>query len=144
MTQNPVYIPPTLNIQHAAQVMRDKKLGSLLVYDTELRGIIVRADIIKTVVAEAKNPTETTVEEIMTEGLVTIHPDTDILDALELMGEHDIRTLPVMHKNELVGFITAKDILKINPELFELLADNIVLREEQRKTAKNPFEPRSV
>jgi CBS domain-containing protein len=142
MTRNPIVIPKTLTIQAAAKLMSEKKVGSLLVVEEEdLSGIIVRADIIREVVALAKNPAEVQVADIMTEAVFTTTPNVDILDALQLMADNDIRTLPVLKGDELVGFITAKDILKVNPELFELLSDNIVLREEERKLQYEPFEP---
>lgn len=145
MTQNPISVPPTLSLQAAAKLMTQKRVGSLLVVEQDdLVGILVRADMIREVVAQAKNPSEMTVADIMTESVYTATPDIDVLEALEIMANKDIRTLPVTNSDELVGFITAKDILKINPELFELLSDNFVLREEERKLRHSPFEPRDV
>jgi predicted transcriptional regulator len=49
------------------------------------------------------------------------------------MQENNLRHLPVLTKNKLVGLITLKDILKIEPELFETIVEDIELREEHRK-----------
>lgn len=142
MTRSPITVPRTLSIQSAAKLMSDKNVGSLLVVENdELLGILVRADIIRNVVALAKNPAEIIVSDIMTDTVFTTTPDMDVLDALEIMADRDIRHLPVLHNDELAGFITAKDIVKVNPELFELLSDSIVLREEERKLKHSPFEP---
>ena len=145
MTRKPVVIPSNLSVQDAARIMSEKSLGSLLVAEKEdLLGILVRADIIREVVAKAKNPSEVLVRDVMTQEVLVISPDKDVLDALRFMAEHDIRTVPVLEGEELVGFITAKDILKVNPELFELLSDTFVLREEERKLTLSPFEPENL
>ncbi|MBW2970751.1 CBS domain-containing protein [Candidatus Woesearchaeota archaeon] len=54
-------------------------------------------------------------------------------DSLVLMRDYNIRHLPVVHKKELVGYLTIKDILKIEPQLFELIVEKFELREEHRK-----------
>lgn len=73
----------------------------------------------------------------MATDLVTISPGKDVYDALILMRNHDIRQLPVIEKNKLVGFLTSKDILKIQPELFDLFIEKYELREEQRKLSES-------
>lgn len=145
MTRDPICIPKTLGVQVAAKIMNDKSVGSLLVTDGDLlEGIIVRADILREVVAYSRDASELSVADIMTQDLLVATQEMDVLDALTLMADHDIRTLPVLEDEELVGFITAKDILKVNPELFELISETFVLREEERKLNASPFEPRDV
>ena len=84
----------------------------------------------KTVVKTAE---KTKVEAIMIKDVITIQPDADIYDALMLIKDEDIRQLPVLDGKKLVGLLTVKDILKIQPQLFELVADKISLREESLK-----------
>ncbi|MFT4250256.1 MAG: cyclic nucleotide-binding/CBS domain-containing protein [Candidatus Woesearchaeota archaeon] len=145
MTHKPVSIPGSVSVQDAARIMSEKSVGSLLVVEeNELLGILVRADIIREVVAYGKDASSVLVEDVMTQEVLVISPEKDVLDALRFMAEHDIRTLPVLQGEELVGFITAKDILKVNPELFELLSETYVLREEKRKLRLSPFEPENL
>jgi len=73
------------------------------------------------------------VENFMEKRLITIAPEVDIFDAINMMSEYNIRHLPVMSDNKMIGFVTLKDILKIEPELFELLVDKFELRETERK-----------
>jgi signal-transduction protein with cAMP-binding, CBS, and nucleotidyltransferase domain len=62
-----------------------------------------------------------------------VSPAMDVFDALQLMKDANVRHLPVMDDNKLVGFITMKDILKVQPHLFENIVDMWALREEDRK-----------
>lgn len=134
MTRKPVSIPPNVNIQTAAKIMKDKDVGSLLVIkEEELMGIITQVDMIEKVVATAKNPEKIVVEEVMTKKLWTITPEKDIYEALTTLRDHNIRHLPVLHNKQLVGFLTMKDILRVEPQLFEMIFDSIELREEERK-----------
>lgn len=65
----------------------------------------------------------------------TIGPEKDIYDAIVLMRDKNVRHLPVMSKSTMVGFLTGKDVLKFQPQLFEVLADRIELREIERKNS---------
>ena len=143
MTRKPVTIPKNLSAKSAAQIMKQKNVGSLLVVENEeLLGILTKSDVVAEVVAEGRDPQNVNVEQIMTQAVITIQPHKDVFEALVLMKENDIRHLPVLEEDLLAGFLTIKDIIKINPELFQLIKDSIELREEERKLRTNPFEPR--
>ncbi|MBI2559074.1 CBS domain-containing protein [Candidatus Woesearchaeota archaeon] len=60
-------------------------------------------------------------------------PNDDIYDALIKMRDSNIRHLPVVENGKMVGLLTLKDVLKIEPSLFELLVEKFELREETRK-----------
>ena len=57
--------------------------------------------------------------------VVTISPEKDVFEALVTMRNNDIRHLPVVKGNELLGFLTLKDVLKIQPELFDILLEKV-------------------
>ena len=71
-------------------------------------------------------------KDIASVDITTIGPEEDVYDALRLMREHNIRQLSVVDK-QLVGFLTVKDILKIQPDLVDLWMENYEIREESRK-----------
>ncbi len=134
MTKKPVIVPPNLSVKECARIMSNYDIGSLIIASgKKLLGIITRADIISKVVSDAKDPNIVSVDKIMTCELLTITPDKDVGDAMKLLRKHDVRHLPVVDTDGLVGFLTVKDILKVQPQLFDLLVDNITLREERRK-----------
>ena len=126
MTAKPVTVTQTVTVRDASKIMRDHNVGSLLVLDGHhaLVGIIIAEDIVHRVTAESKPSAETPISEVMTRELVDVAPEADLYDAMMLMREHDIMHLPVRdgHK-KLVGFLTFKDILKIEPELFSLMEE---------------------
>ena len=122
MTQKPVTIAPGTTIQTCAQLMNSKHVGSLLVKDGPgVVGIVTEQDVVRKAVS--KNlPNTTHVDEIMEMQLVVVAPEADVTDAIMMMRDHNIRHLPVVDKKgEFVGFVTSKDILRVQPELFKLL-----------------------
>ncbi|RLE41613.1 inosine-5-monophosphate dehydrogenase [Candidatus Woesearchaeota archaeon] len=134
MTYEPITISPDTPLEEAAKIMKRKDVGSLIVKDDErLKGIITEWDIVRKVVATGNDPKNTRVKDIMVTNVITISPNADIYDALVRMRNNDIRHLPVVQRGKLVGFITIKDILKIQPELFDILVDRWELREEEEK-----------
>ena len=56
-----------------------------------------------------------------------------MFEALIRMRDLNIRHLPVVDDKKLIGLLTLKDVLKIEPQLFELLVEKFELREEGRK-----------
>ena len=137
MTKKPVVVSPDTTIQRCAQKMTINDVGSLLVKDTKLRGIITDEDIVRKIVSKGINPNATTVADHMATKLFTTTPEVDIFEALMLMMEEDIRQLPVMDEKNMIGLLTLKDILKLEPELFDLIVDKMNVKEEEHKPFEN-------
>ena len=134
MTQSPITVGPDTKVEKCASEMKKNKVSTLIIKeDKELVGVVSEKDIIRKVIAEGKNPIGMPVRDIMVTSIITIEPDKDMHDALRKMRDMDVRHLPVIHNGELVGLLTMKDALKIEPQLFELMVEKIRLREESRK-----------
>ena len=134
MTTHPITVSKDTTIAECANIMREKHVGSLIVLENHnLVGIITEQDIVRKAVAEQKNPLATRAESVMEKEIITISPQKDIFEALTKMRDYNIRHVPVVDKEKLVGFLTIKDVLKIQPQLFELIAEKFELREEARK-----------
>lgn len=134
MTKKPVTVSPDCSIKECAQIMATHKVGSLIIRkNNKLLGIIKERDIVRSVVLENKSPKKALVKDYMVKKVITITPEVDIYDALVKMRDRDVRLLPVLNKNKLIGLLTVKDILKIQPSLFDLLAEKLILKEEERK-----------
>ena len=75
--------------------------------------------------------------------LVTIKPSADVHDAMRLMKKKKFRRLPVTIKKKVIGYLTLKDILRIQPELFEISQKGYTIKEQteklKRKKAGEPF-----
>lgn len=135
MTCQPVTLTPDTSVSECSKVMADKHVGSIIVAENErLLGIVTEQDIVRKAVASGLRAADTPLKAVMSPKLLTISPDKDVFDALKFMGDKNLRHLPVVDKKgKLVGYITGKDILKLQPQLFEILADKIELREQERK-----------
>ena len=134
MTTDPVKVRGTVSIPDCALLMKEKHVGALLVVENNLlKGIITEQDIVRRLVAEGLDPKHTIAEDILSRRIYTIRPGDDIFEALMIMKDENVRHITVMEKGTLLGLVTAKDILKIEPQLFELLAEKIELKEESRK-----------
>src|SRR3989338_4208303 len=133
MTINPVSVDPCITLLECAKVMSEKHVGTVVIKDNEHSlGILSEQDIVRKAVAKGISANKK-VREFMETKLITIFPDADIYDALIKMRDNNIRHLPVIEDNNMVGLLTIKDILKIEPELFELIVEKFELREESRK-----------
>jgi signal-transduction protein with cAMP-binding, CBS, and nucleotidyltransferase domain len=133
MTNKPVTVDENISLQDCAKKMEKENIGSLLVSKNKnVIGIITEQDLVHKVVAknlDVKKPVKT----VMETKLITIRPDADIFEALERMKKNDIRHLPVEENKRIIGLITWKDILKIEPQLFDLVVESFEIREESRK-----------
>ena len=137
MTEKPVFVGPNEKISDCAKVMKDNHVGALLVKEEEkVLGICTEQDIVRKIIAENKDPSKIIIKDIIDTNVKKISPDKDIFDAMTKMKDHNIRHLPVMEGNKFVGLLTTKDILKIEPQLFDMLVDTIELREENNKPIK--------
>jgi signal-transduction protein with cAMP-binding, CBS, and nucleotidyltransferase domain len=133
MTQNPLTVSKNISIKECAQLLKKNEIGSVLIVENKKPiGIITNQDLVFRAIAEGLNYS-TKVSEIMSTDIIMISPDIDIFDAIKVMNENMIRHITVAQGNELVGYLTIKDILKIEPTLIDLYIDKIDLREEENK-----------
>ena len=111
MTREVKTAEPGTSLRDAAVMMRDGDMGSLPVIDGgRLVGIVTDRDMVVRVVAEGKGA-ETPVSEAMTVDLVTVKPDDFVFEAVRLMGERQVRRMPVVGENgELAGIIAFADV----------------------------------
>jgi len=112
--RNVVSIKPSSTVAEAARLMRDNRVGSVLVLDESERlvGILTERDIVYKVVAEGKDP-ETLVEEVMTRDILTIREEATIAEAARLMIGMNIRHLPVVDaRGRVVGVISLRDLAR--------------------------------
>ena len=111
MTENPRSIGASASVVEAARLMREQHVGSLPITDDEqLVGMITDRDITTRVVAEAADPQKTSVEEIYSRELISVEPDKDLEEALQLMASYQVRRLPVVENGRLVGIVAQADI----------------------------------
>jgi CBS domain-containing protein len=115
MTKNPVYCLPNATVIKAAELMKSKNIGPILVIENEqtqrLVGIVTDRDLALKVVAEGRDPKTTKVEAVMTRKVVTCRADDELQKALDTMAEHQLRRIPVVdNDNKIVGIIAQADV----------------------------------
>jgi CBS domain-containing protein len=112
MTERPECIAPTATIQEAAARMKNLDVGSLPVCDNDrLVGVITDRDIALRSVAEGHDPTRDHVRETMSPGIIYCFEDQEAAEAAELMGDKQVRRLPVLDRNKrLVGIVSLGDL----------------------------------
>ena len=123
MTENPRSIGASASVVEAARLMRDEHIGSLpITDDEELVGMITDRDITTRVVAEAADPKVTSVGDVVSRDLISVEPDEDLEEAVQLMASHQVRRLPVVENGRLVGIVAQADIaLKDNDKTAQLV-----------------------
>jgi len=132
MTINPISVNADSTLLECSKIMSEKHVGAVVVKDWNSLGILTEQDIVRKAVANGIDVSEK-IKDFAETKLITISPDADIYDALIKMRDNNIRHLPVVENNEMVGLLTIKDILKIEPDLFDLVVEKFELREETRK-----------
>src|SRR3989338_3940903 len=133
MTISPISVCASTTLLECAKIMSEKHVGAVVVKDNSHSiGILTEQDIVRKAVAKSASTNES-VKTFMETKLITITPDADIYDALILMRDNNIRHLPVVEDNRMIGLLTIKDILKIEPQLFEIIVEKFELKESARK-----------
>lgn len=100
-------------VRKAAERMRQKRVGSILIADGEgYIGILTDTDVAQRVVAARLDPDATPVESVMTTPLLAIEANRSIADANDIMDQEHIRHLAVIEKEKIIGVISARDLLR--------------------------------
>lgn len=124
MKKDIVQVTPETSVEKTAEVMAAEHVDSAVVADDKkIIGIVTEKDLARKVVAKGVNTQKITARDIMTIELVTIEPQKSLYEAMILLNKKKIKHLPVVKDNNIIGIITAMDILRIQPSYMEILAN---------------------
>ncbi len=98
------------NVLSSARLMRDKNLSCVFV-EGERIGIVTERDIIKRVVAEGRDPSSTSLSEIMSYPVVHVDEESFLFEAIIEMASKNIRRIGVSRDGRLIGVLEDKDII---------------------------------
>jgi CBS domain-containing protein len=101
-------IAPDATIAEAARILADEGIGSLVVGDEQLTGIVTESDIVEAV-ADELDPSQS-ISEIMSDPVVTIQRTDSLQVAAERMGHNGVKKLPVVEGGAAIGIITTTDL----------------------------------
>jgi CBS domain-containing protein len=106
-------ISPDATVYEALSRMAEKNVGSMLVFEgSDLVGLISERDYSRKTILKGRLSRETAVREIMTTELISVHPDDDIEECMELFTDKHVRHLPVVEEGKVVGLVSIGDIVK--------------------------------
>ena len=105
---------PDETVAAAAQRMRERKVGSVVVTDggTKAVGILTERDVLR-LASEGGDPTATAVSECMTANPDTVAPGVDAPTAFASLAEHGYRHIPVVANGALVGIVSIRDLMRV-------------------------------
>lgn len=116
-------VTPHTTVFDALSLMADKEIGAVVVVDNKkLVGLLSERDYARKIILHGKSSRETFVEEVMTDSLTIVTPETSIQECMELMTINRARHLPVVEKEVLVGLVSIGDVVKyvIDEQAFEI------------------------
>jgi CBS domain-containing protein len=95
-----------------AQAMVARNIGAVpVVRDGLLVGIFSERDLMGRVVTQGRDPRTTIIEEVMTEGPLTVSPTESVENCMLLMRRHGFRHLLICEGNQLLGIVSLRDLL---------------------------------
>ncbi len=135
MTRDPITIRPNSNLLDCAKKMVQKKVGSLLLVEKKrLVGFISNMDVLWALIKKSKKDLSAIKAiDISSKKIAKISPTRTIEEAINKMKKLKFERLPVLHKGELVGMVTIRDILSFKPEFYPELEEFAEIREESNK-----------
>jgi len=108
-----VMLPPEATVLSALDLMRDRKMRSVLVSEgTQLVGIVTQGDCAMKVLRLGRSAAHTALREVMTRDPLCISPDAPLEKSMDLMMSRRIRHLPVLDKGQVIGMLSIGDIVR--------------------------------
>ena len=137
MTRDVISISPKYSIRESVDVMTKNGIGSLPIVDKEERlvGIVTERDF---ALALAGSLTNETVGDIMIKDVITTTPGTPIESCSKIMVRNNLRRIPVVEEEKLIGIVTSTDILRFfgDKEMFASMTSNSGLDVLKRKISE--------
>lgn len=112
MTKNVIKVSPEESVEVAARALTHYNIGALPVCkeDGKVCGMVTDRDLVTRCMAANMPASSTSIRQVMTSQVMSVHPDTDAAVAAHLMGRQQVRRLPVMENGKLCGMISLGDI----------------------------------
>ena len=111
MTKAVISVDSSITVNEAAKIMEDVKVGAIIIMENNTpMGIVTDRDFTVKIVAHVYQ-ISTPVKQIMSTPLITISPDESVWNVADLMHTRGIRKLPVVEDDQVIGIITATDLV---------------------------------
>jgi len=121
-------ITPDISVKRAADLLRAKNIGALVVTrENAILGLVSEREIVDAISRHSETATSMPVSEIMRHGVITVSPAETVSHAMNLMTRHRVRHMPVVHDGKLAGIISIGDV--VHHRLDDLELETHVLRD---------------
>jgi len=115
MHPDPISLDVSSTVAEAAQAMRTKDIGNVVIVEEDnIIGILTDRDIVVRCIAENKDPESTDVGSICSRGVTTLSPGDSVDFAWKLMKSHSVRRLPVVQQGHAIGIVSMGDLAKFS------------------------------
>lgn len=110
MTRSVASVTPQTPVAQVAALMRDLNIGDVLVLENNnLRGIVTDRDLTINVLTNGAK-SDAPVERYMSTDVVTGAPDWSLEQVADVMGQHQIRRLPIVENDNVIGIVSLGDV----------------------------------
>ena len=128
MTKDVVFADKDDSVLTVAKLMKHHNVGAIPIVENaeKVLGMVTDRDIVLNMADYNFDPANTFALKLMTDKLYTVKPEADLSSALALMKKQQIRRLPVMEDNKLVGMLAIGDIAvrsDYNMEMSEAISE---------------------
>ena len=107
-----IKVTPNTSVIDALQLMAEKNIGSVVVVENNIfLGIMTERDYSRKIVLKGKSSEKTTVADIMTSDFPSVTLQDKIDHCMKLLSTQNLRYLPVMENEELIGVISISDVV---------------------------------
>lgn len=116
MCNNVIWATPETTIKDCAKLMCEQHIGGMPICDTNQNvvGFVTDRDILLRAVACDKDLNSTKLSDIMTTGVCCCQSENNVEHATNLMSENQVRRIPVLENDKIVGILTLGDLAKNN------------------------------
>lgn len=109
---NVIKVAPDTSVIDALRIMAEKNIGSVVVMQNgDFVGIMTERDYSRKVVLKGRSSDQTLVSDIMSNNFPSVKKSDDIEHCMKLLSGYNVRYLPVMEENELVGIVSMNDVV---------------------------------
>jgi CBS domain-containing protein len=112
MTADPIVLDAEATVAEAARCMRDRDVGDVLVrQDGRLCGIVTDRDlVVRCLAGETEDPLRQSLADLCTQDVLTLPPDAEVEEAMQLMQENAVRRIPIVEGDRPVGIVSLGDL----------------------------------
>ena len=131
MKKEVITADPEMSVIDAAKIMTNNRIGSVVIMEGDKPKAVFTDDDIVSVIAYGKDPKTTKIKDVLgKKKLITASPEDDILEVTKRMVKNGIKRMPVVKNGKLVGIISDKELLLVEPGLINVLSEKLKMKVE--------------